>query len=58
MVTLENISKFIDYGVLLQSCAIRPGNENSWMEQLQRNVREMTREQEADRARENNFGKV
>ncbi|WP_341523087.1 hypothetical protein AABC73_07715 [Pseudomonas sp. G.S.17] len=58
MVTLGNISKFIDYGVLLQSCAIRPGNENSWMEQLQRNVREMTREQEADRASENNPGKV
>jgi hypothetical protein len=54
MVTLENINKFIDYGVLLQSYAFRPGNGNSWIEQLQRTVREMTREQEADRESDDN----
>ncbi|WP_426111180.1 hypothetical protein [Pseudomonas sp. DSP3-2-2] len=54
LVTLENISKFIDYGVLLQTYATRPGNGNSWIEQLQKNVREMTREQEADRQSNDN----
>ena len=54
LVTLANIHQFINYGVLLQTGAIRPGNGNSWIEQLQKNVREMTREQKADRESEDN----
>jgi hypothetical protein len=49
LVTLKNIHEFIDYGVLLQSRATRPGNSHSWIEQLQRTVELMNRDQQKDR---------